>query len=210
MEKTDESNTVLRNDRKLFIQNYFLDSFEDEPSDFLWNYRDPAEVLEIIEKVPLRPETLNNALDKGRIEKSLVHKRDKLNVLISEAVQQGLTWCFKGFQDIKELNSDHISDHIDGIKLFEAVSQATLASFHLAGLNYNGVVALTSSKIDYLKYVEKDIPYFIQSFPVCREDGGAMNCSFKIIQSNEIMAKGYFIAYTYRSKEIFEQKRKKK
>lgn len=186
----------------------FLGNIEDEPSNFSWNYREPVEVFDILEEVPMKPETLKKTMDKERIEKKLVHKRNKLNVLISEAVRQGLTWCFKGFQEIKELDSDHTSDHVDGIKLFEAVRQATLASFHLAGLTYDGVVALTSSKIDYLKYVEKNIPYFIQSFPVCREDGGAMNCSFKIVQGNEIMAKGYFIAYTYRSKEIFTQKRK--
>ena len=34
---------------------------------------------------------------------------------------------------------------LDGIKLFEAARQATLASFHVMGVTFEGVMALTAS-----------------------------------------------------------------
>lgn len=175
-----------------------------------WNYRNPNEMYELASKIPISKNALKELKDKdGPIDKHMVHKKKHENVLISKAVSHGNIWYFKGFEEIAELKSDHLSDHVDGIKLFEALRQATLASLHLNGLQHNGVVALTNFKIDYLKYVELDEPYFIQSIPACEKDGGAMFCVFNIIQNEEIVTRGFLGAYTYRSKEIYLEKRKK-
>lgn len=175
-----------------------------------WNYRNPQEMYDISTKIPISSEIVETlAKSNTPIEKHMVHKQNGDNVLISEAINQGNVWYFKGFSDIAELNSDHLSDHVDGIKLFEALRQATLASLHLNGLQHNGVVALTNFKIDYLKYVELDEPYFIQAIPACEKDGGAMFCVFNIIQGERVVTKGFLGAYTYRSKEIYLEKRHK-
>lgn len=175
-----------------------------------WNYRNPQEMYDISTKIPISSEIVEAlASNNTPIEKHMVHKQKGDNVLISEAMNQGNVWYFKGFSDIAELNSDHLSDHVDGIKLFEALRQATLASLHLNGLQHNGVVALTNFKIDYMKYVELDEPYFIQAIPACEKDGGAMFCVFNIIQGEKVVTKGFLGAYTYRSKEIYLEKRHK-
>lgn len=175
-----------------------------------WNYRNPNEMYELSSKLPIVKRVLKELQNENTpIEKYMVHKQKEDNVLISEAIGHGNIWYFKGFSDIAELNSDHLSDHVDGIKLFEALRQATLASLHLNGLQHNGVVALTNFKIDYMKYVELDEPYFIQAIPACENDGGAMFCVFNIIQNEEIVTRGFLGAYTYRSKEIYLEKRQK-
>lgn len=175
-----------------------------------WNYRNPQEMYELSTKIPIPLETIRKMkIINTPIEKYMVHKTNEENVLISEAVNHGNVWYFKGFSDIAELNSDHLSDHVDGIKLFEALRQATLASLHLNGLQHNGVVALTNFKIDYMKYVELNEPYFIQAIPACENDGGAMFCVFNIIQRDRVVTRGFLGAYTYRSKEIYLEKRHK-
>ena len=69
-------------------------------------------------------------------------------------------------------------------------------------------MALTASFVDYKKFVELDKPYYIQVIPACKPDGGAMYCAFAIIQDNLVNASGYFGAYTFRSRELYLNKRK--
>ncbi len=178
--------------------------------EYKWDYRNPLEAFNVAHKIPM-PSFVSKQLlsENRRINKKLVHKEKQENVLISVPVNHGNVWYFKGFSEIAELNSDHLSDHVDGIKLFEAFRQATLASFHLNGMNHEGVVALTNFKIDYIDYVELDQPYFIQAIPACEPDGGAMYCVFNIIQNEKIVTSGFLGAYTFRSKEIYKEKRKK-
>lgn len=175
-----------------------------------WNYRNPQEMYDISTKIPIPNDLISELKNTNQpIEKDMVHKKNSANVLISEPKNHGNVWYFKGFSDIAELNSDHLSDHVDGIKLFEAFRQATLASLHLNGLQHNGVVALTNFKIDYINYVELDEPYIIQAIPACEQDGGAMYCVFNIIQGERVVTKGFLGAYTFRSKEIYLEKRRK-
>lgn len=175
-----------------------------------WNYLDPQEMYDISTKIPIPNDLISELkISSQPIEKEMVHKKSSANVLISEPKNLGNVWYFRGFSNIAELNSDHLSDHVDGIKLFEAFRQATLASLHLNGLQHNGVVALTNFKIDYINYVELDEPYIIQAIPACEKDGGAMFCVFNIIQGERVVTKGFLGAYTFRSKEIYLEKRRK-
>ncbi|MGX7245803.1 AfsA-related hotdog domain-containing protein [Enterococcus quebecensis] len=178
--------------------------------DFKWDYRNPLEMFDISKKIPM-PDFVEEKLfdEEQRIDKKFVHKQNAENVLLSKPINYGNVWYFKGFSNIAELNSDHLSDHVDGIKLFEAFRQATLASFHLNGMNFDGVVALTNFKIDYINYVELDEPYIIQTIPACESDGGAMYCIFNIFQGGKIVTSGFLGAYTFRSKEIYHEKRNK-
>lgn len=228
---TEEDNSKLRNDNQIRFDSlrelelfslilgqnieriYIGNSIQIDRAavrEARWNYRDPQEMYDLSTKIPISKLAINELKDNDvPIDRNMVHKKKSENVLISDGVSQGNVWYFKGFSEIAELNSDHISDHVDGIKLFEALRQATLASLHLNGLQHNGVVALTNFKIDYLKYVELDEPYFIQAIPACEEDGGAMFCVFNIIQNYEVVTRGFLGAYTYRSKEIYLAKRHK-
>ena len=174
-----------------------------------WDYRNPKEAYSVIEKIqiPLDIQSILAAKTET-IPQKYVHKVNKGNVLISDAERMENVVYFKGFNYIDEIKSDHNADHLDGIKLFEAARQATLASFHVMGVTFEGVMALTASFVDYKKFVELDKPYYIQVIPACKPDGGAMYCAFAIIQDNLVNASGYFGAYTFRSRELYLNKRK--
>lgn len=173
-----------------------------------WDYRKPEEAYSIIEKIQM-PVDIQKILSKkpDTIPQKYVHKVNQGNVLISSAERIENMVYFKGFNSIDEIKSDHNADHLDGIKLFEAARQATLASFHVMGVTFEGVMALTESFVDYKKFVELDKPYYIQVIPACKSDGGAMYCVFAIIQDNSVNASGYFGTYTFRNRELYLNKR---
>ncbi|MFG6322843.1 AfsA-related hotdog domain-containing protein [uncultured Phocaeicola sp.] len=174
-----------------------------------WDYRKPEEAYSVIEKIQM-PADIQSILSAKTetIPQKYVHKVNQGNVLISDAERMENVVYFKGFNCIDEIKSDHNADHLDGIKLFEAARQATLASFHVMGVTFEGVMALTASFVDYKKFVELDKPYYIQAIPACKPDGGAMYCAFAIIQDNLVNASGYFGAYTFRNRELYLNKRK--
>jgi len=175
-----------------------------------WNYKKPEEAHNLIKKIPM-PSYIKSILLSESIkplDKEFVHKIQQENVLLSKPVVFGKLVYYKGYTDIKELKSDHKSDHLDGIKLFEAARQATLSSLHMAGLPFGGVMALTSNLVEYSKYTELSKPYFIQVLPVIREDQKIMHCAFDIIQDDVSCASGYVGIYHFKSRELFEQKRK--
>lgn len=177
---------------------------------YKWDYRSPESVYPLVDDIKILLNLQSSLMNTTeRLNKKLVHKKEEANVMVSTPIQFGNFFGFRGFNDLDELHSDHLSDHLDGIKIFEAARQATLAAFHLAGMSYDTSVALMKSQLEYVKYVETTIPYFIEILPVCRPDGGAMYAVFSLIQNNEIVTKGYFDAYTFRSKQQFVDKRKK-
>lgn len=205
---------IVSNDRELEILSLCLGEklatpFVIEQSE--WDYKKPDEAYRVIEKIHM-PDYIEELLvkDTEPIEKKFVHKRNQNNVLISFPRRLANVLYFKGYMNSEEIISDHNADHLDGIKIFEVVRQVTLASFHVMGVTFNGVVALTTSLLHFNKFVELDKPYFIQAIPACKKDGGAMYCSFNVIQDNKSHAAGYLGAYTYRSKEAYENKRNKK
>lgn len=175
--------------------------------DYEWDYRNPNKLYELSKRINFSKTIEKALLQKDSIDSQYVHKHHEENVMISEAINVGGAWYFQGISEMAELHSDHTSDHLDDIKLFEIFRQATLASFHLNGMHFDGVVALTKSDIEYFKYIELDEPFFIQTIPICKKDGGAMYCVFEAIQNDKLVASGYITAYTYRSKEIYKEKR---
>jgi len=175
---------------------------------FEWNYRDPNEAHEIVTRIPM-PDYIRDSLsgDINLIEKDYVHKVNQGNVLISYPERFGNMLYFRGFNQSEELKSDHNSDHLDGIKLFEVVRQSTLASFHVMGVPIGKIMVLTSTRLDFTTLIELDKPYFVQVIPACKTDGGAMFTAFNVIQDGKSHANGYIGAYTFRSKEAYESKR---
>lgn len=203
----DKAHLVIGNPKK---NTTFRISAEADLKALDWDYRNPEEAYNVIERIKM-PDVIEQRLSERTetMKKEYVHKVHQGNVLISDAERMENMVYFRGFNYIDELHSDHSADHLDGIKLFEAARQATLAAFHVMGVTCQGVMALTASYIDYKKYVELDEPYYIQMIPACKPDGGAMFTVFSIIQKNSINASGYFGAYTFRNREHYLEKRKK-
>jgi hypothetical protein len=175
---------------------------------FEWNYRYPEEAYKIITKIYM-PDYIREVLlkDTSPISKKYVHKLNQKNVLISYPERFGNILYFRGFKKSDELKSDHSSDHLDGIKLFEVVRQTALASFHVMGVPIGKIMVLTSTCLDFNKLIELDKPYFIQVIPACKNDGGSMFSAFNVIQDGKSHATGYIGAYTFRTKEAYESKR---
>ncbi|WP_129045676.1 AfsA-related hotdog domain-containing protein [Companilactobacillus metriopterae] len=191
-----------------YFQTHFNKYSGENDIDYEWDYKKPSSFYGLIDEIVLSKDAQSRLfLSSKKIGKGYVHKNHDENVMLSEPERFGNLFGFKVFPDLEELNSDHKSDHIDGIKLFEAIRQATLASSHLVGLKFDTATALMQTKIDYIKFVESNIPFLVEIIPFCKVDGGAMFTVFSIIQNGEIVMKGYMGAYVFRSKEQFFSKR---
>lgn len=174
-----------------------------------WDYRNPNEVLPIINNIDIPKLVKKNLVNLNkRISREYVHKEHTENILISEGLKDGNIIYFKGFEDSKEIIIDHESDHIQGIKIFEAIRQATLASFHLMGVQTDKIMAITNIEVNFKKFIEKNRDYYIQVIPACRIEGGAMFTVFKIIQDDSSCVDGFFEIYTFRDKKAYMEKRK--
>ncbi len=193
---------------KYLANNLYENSISEK---FEWDYRNPKEALEIITRIYM-PDYIKENLSANvdLIKKQYVHKANSNNVMISYPERVGNMLYYRGFNDSDEFINDHESDHLAGIKLFEAVRQTTLASFHVMGVPFGKTMVLTTVNIDYKKFIQLDKPYFIQVIPACKTDGGAMFNVFNVIQSGESCVTGYIGAYTFRTKEAYESKRFKK
>ncbi|HGD0581765.1 hypothetical protein JJB63_15260 [Clostridium perfringens] len=195
---TSDDNLLLK------LRNKNIESFK-------WDLKKPEEAHKLIREIPM-PEYIKNTLTNSntKISKQYVHKLNPNNVMISSPIVEGNIIYFRGYNEITEFNIDHNSDHLEGIKLFEVVRQATLASFHIMGVALDKIMVITSTKFNFKKLIELRIPYFIQIIPVCKKDGGAMFTVFNIIQGNNSCTDGFLQIYTFRSKESYEKKRLKK
>lgn len=190
-------------------KDLLLDLYEKPiPESVEWDYRDPKDAHKIITRISM-PEFIKESLseDVNPIPKQYVHKLNQNNVLISYPERLGNMLYFRGCKKTSELMSDHKSDHLDGIKLFEVVRQTTLASFHVMGVPFDKIMVLTTTRLDFNKLIVLDKPYFIQVIPACKTEGGAMFSAFNVIQDGVSHANGYIGAYTFRSREAYENKR---
>jgi len=201
----DKVNFITKNPKH---NTTFKISAEADLASLDWDYQKPQEAFSVIEKIKMPDfieETLANREES--ISKKYVHKVNSANVLISTPETFENVVYFKGFNFTDEIKSDHNADHLDGIKLFEVARQATLASFHVLGVTFDGVMALTASNVSFKKYVELDKPYYVQVIPACKPDGGMMYCSFAMIQEQKVHSSGYIGAYTFRNREQYLSKR---
>lgn len=203
----DEETKALHPD---IYTNYTSGKIIDICNDMDWNYNDPMEVMQIIKKIILPTyilETLGN--NPSQIKKEYVHKQNQKNVFISEANQFWNIFFFKGFSEIPEIQTDHESDHFDGIKIFEVSRQASIAAMALNGFPLDAINILTKNSISFKKFIDKNLSYYIQAIPMVQPNGGYLYCAFSIIQNNNICAYGYFAGIGYTSKEEYLKIRRK-
>lgn len=133
IEEVEKDGKVLTPEQLLAIQN-----------DFEWDYLSPQEAYDLIDMVKLPTDIQYKLSNNGTyLPKELAHKENQENVLLSEYETFGKSIAFRAYSDWKELDSDHMSDHVDGIKLFEIIRQGMLAAFHINNLK------LVSEKILY-------------------------------------------------------------
>lgn len=198
IEEVEKDGKVLTPEQLLAIQN-----------DFEWDYLSPQEAYDLIDMVKLPTDIQYKLSNNGTyLPKELAHKENQENVLLSEYETFGKSIAFRAYSDWKELDSDHMSDHVDGIKLFEIIRQGMLAAFHINNLKYDSSLDLTNLKIEYFQYIETFIPFIVHIIPINRADGGAMYTVFGVYQEDKLVAKGYLGAYAFRTKEAYRNKRK--
>ncbi|MGB8454886.1 MAG: AfsA-related hotdog domain-containing protein [Anaerocolumna sp.] len=201
----DKVNFVPKNPK---YNTTFKISAEADAASLDWDYRKPQEAHAIIEKIKMPTEIEKTLASRTEtISKEYVHKVNVGNVLISVPERFENVLFFRGYNYTDEIKSDHNADHLDGIKLFEVARQATLASFHTMGVTFEGVMALTTSCVDFKKYIELDRPYYVQIIPACKTDGGCMYSAFAMIQDNQVNTSGFIGAYTFRNRELYLNKR---
>jgi hypothetical protein len=210
-----EEATVMMDEqaRKLCnVWDWYGRTYSDIFTNLKWSYREEDEVLDIIERIPL-PKTLNNSflkihrddLEPERIDPEYVHKSKKENVLISKPYKLGNIFYFNGFPKSAEFNIDHISDHLEGIIIFEAARQAVIASIHLTGVPLTGKVVLLKTIIQHKKFIECYEPYLIHTIPVIKQRGGYIYVVFNIVQKGNSCATGYLTGILYKNKESYQK-----
>lgn len=187
-------------------------------TDLKWSYREVDEVIDIIERIPL-PKTLhdnfyktihNNDPEPERINQEYVHKINKGNVLISKPYRCGNMFYFNGLKESSEFNIDHSSDHLEGIIIFEAARQASIASAHLNKIPFSGAIVILKAITQYTKFVECHAPYLIRTIPGVKQKGGYSFVVYNIIQNGHSCAKGYVTGMVYKTKEAYTKFRNAK
>jgi A-factor biosynthesis repeat. len=192
-------------------------TYEEIFANLKWSYREEDEVVDIIEKIPL-PTSLSAShvqvnsteSEPELIDPEYVHKTHRQNILISKPYQCGNIFYFSGFQKSEEFHIDHLSDHLEGIIIFEAARQAGNASAHLAGMPFGGVNVILKTLNRYSKFVECLDPYIIRTIPAYKQRGGVGFCVYNIIQNGKSCASGYFQAIAYNNKHTYAKFRNSK
>jgi len=189
-------------------------TYSEVLNELKWTYREEEEVSAIIEKIPLpkndddhRVKIHNDDPQTERINKEYVHKVNNENVLVSKPYQCGNTYYFRGFTQSPEFNIDHISDHLEGIIIFEAARQAGIAATHLSGAPFSSRIVLLKSIILYKRFVEIHESYSIHTIPVVRQRGGCFYVVFSIVQNGVICATGFLSGLQYRTNESYQKHR---
>lgn len=178
--------------------------------DLKCGYKEPEDAVNILKKIPVPmqiPDNMGN--NPQAIDKKYVHKDHSENVFISAPEQIGNLFYFQGFPEISEIQIDHESDHFDGIKIFEVARQASIAAMALNGFPLDAINILTKNAISYKNFIDKNIPYYIQTLPAVKPKGGHLYCAFTIMQSRKTCAYGYFAGVGYTSKEDYLKIRKR-
>ena len=178
--------------------------------DLKCGYKEPEDAVNILKKIPVPMQIPDNmGSNPQAIEKKYVHKDNSENVFISVPEQIGNLFYFQGFPEIPEIQIDHESDHFDGIKIFEVARQASIAAMALNGFPLDAINILTKNAISYKNFIDKNIPYYIQTLPAVKPKGGHLYCAFLIMQSGKTCAYGYFAGVGYTSKEDYLKIRKR-
>jgi hypothetical protein len=189
-------------------------TYSEVMAELKWSYREAEEVNAIIEKIPLlhnlkdrRVKLYNDDPRTERLNQEYVHKVNNENVLVSKPSQCGNMFFFNGFTKSPEFNIDHISDHLEGIIIFEAARQAGLATTHLSGVPFSSRIVLLKTIITYKRYVETQVPYIIHTIPVVRQRGGSFYIVFSIVQDGVVCATGFLSGLQYRTNESYQKHR---
>lgn len=179
--------------------------YDEIIKELVCDFKEPQEAVDILKKIPLL-EYIPHIIGPNPqpIPKEYVHKNYNENVFISTSERVGNLFYFQGFPDIPEIQTDHESDHFDGIKIFEVARQASIAAMALKGFPLDAVNILTKNTISFKRFIDKTEAYYIQTLPAVQPNGGYIYCAFIIFQNYQACAYGYFagIGYTEKSKYI--------
>jgi hypothetical protein len=135
---------------------------------------DIDDIANILRKVPFDIRSLlssplaltENDESAGPIDKSVVHKKNSRNVLISDVFHAGRFMYFNMRYETEEFNFDHDSDHLQGMLILEALRQVSTATVHLAenGLPAGGRISLLQYHANFYNYLTKKAPVIIRTY----------------------------------------------
>ncbi|WP_061591981.1 AfsA-related hotdog domain-containing protein [Streptococcus sanguinis] len=166
-------------------------------------------ILRLSEKIGIPCEVLNDVLfTEIKVDKELVHKVEKNNVMVSKSKRLPNTNVFylRGFFDTKEIQLDHkAEDHVESIILTEICRQACLSTSAEALSGEEHFIPTEETKV-YQSFVTQKTPLIIQviSDKTAKHKG---YCVYALYQNGKCCLKGYMTGRIFRNRKSFEHMR---
>lgn len=99
------------------------------------------------------------------LNRRYVHKKKDENVLISDYFSKGNFLYFNMYDQTREIQFDHDSDHVQGLLLLEAMRQASIATTHISGgLPDEGTIALLTYDSGFYNFLELTAPIVVRTY----------------------------------------------
>ncbi|WP_294347009.1 AfsA-related hotdog domain-containing protein [Prosthecochloris sp.] len=99
------------------------------------------------------------------LDKRYVHKKKDANILISDYYSKGNFLYFNMYDQTREIQFDHDSDHVQGLLLLEAMRQASIATTHISGgLPEEGTIALLTYDSGFYNFLELTAPIVVRTY----------------------------------------------
>jgi hypothetical protein len=147
------------------------------------------------------------------IEKKFVHKKNDVNVLISEVFTSGRLHHFNMLEETEELSFDHTSDHVQGMLMLEALRQAAIATAHIQGLSFDGGLGLLKYNTNFFHYLESGAPIILRAYCSFSADETSEDKEapiyIQVIQWGKVCAEATLNAFAYMSSKRYQQQRER-
>lgn len=161
----------------------------------------PDDLLNIIEKIKIPTHVTKllsnfNDLESSLIDKSIVHKKNIDNVLISKLFSSHDLYFYRGYRRTNEIRIDHPSgDHVESMILTEIFRQACIAASEQSLGKHEYFVPIKDTKV-YKRFISNDKPLDIQIVThKSRKHSGF--CTVSFWQNNKCCLKGYIVGKIY-------------
>jgi hypothetical protein len=147
------------------------------------------------------------------IEKKYVHKKNSSNVLISDYFSAGRMLYFNMLASTEEISFDHVSDHVQGLLMLEALRQAGVATAHIQGLSFDGGLALLNYNTNFFHYLENDVPVVLRVYCSFTADETSEDKDapiyIQVLQYGRVVADATLKAFAFMSSKRYEEQRKR-
>ncbi|NTV05516.1 MAG: hypothetical protein HGA59_03290 [Chlorobiaceae bacterium] len=149
----------------------------------------------------------------GLMDKKYVHKKNDANVLISEVFTSGRLHHFNMLEETEELSFDHVSDHVQGMLMLEALRQAAITTAHLQGLSFDGGLGLLKYNTNFFHYLESGAPIILRAYCGFSADETSEDKEapvyIQVMQWGKVCAEATLNAFAYMSSKRYQQQRER-